>query len=1020
MKPLFRSADWGSLAVWVAILLVAGASGCSDDGGDTSGGSGGAVANDAGNDATLFSPDGGTDGTTADTAPQDARTKDTTPPKDTAEPKDTAQPDTNDGDIPGDTTSDQDAGGDADTGPNFTICKGIAAGDLVITEVLYDPKGTKDNPVSDNKGEWFEVYNTTDKELAIAGMWIGDDDKDAWWVADTAKPIPPKSFYVFGVNADEATNGGVKVDFEYGKPVNLENTKDAIILKCGDVIVDDIYYDKGANWPKLTGVAMALSPTATDAVSNNLPTRWCPATSELPSGDKGSPGKANDVCPNDDKDDDGVPDGKDNCPNTANPKQFDSDYNGIGDNCEPGYIEGCGDYKKEGTEECDDGNGRSGDGCSFFCTLEKPIPAGSLIITEFQTNPAAVPDNQGEWVEIHNISGAPVQLNGLQLQVDATPTAVVHDPKAIVLAAGGYFVIGVASDTDGNGGANVGFVTSSKVIVMPNTKGAISIWSGKTQLDEVVYHKDNGWVLKQGKSTALDPGLLDATKNDDPTSWCVAQVPYGDGDFGTPGLANLPCAITEDSDNDGVPDKWDNCPNDKNKDQKDSDNDGFADACDTCPAIVNKDQKDSNGDGVGDACEKVYCGNGILDGGDECDDGNGVPGDGCSILCKKEVALVEGDLVISEFISNPKMVSDTNGEWIELYNPTQKDHILDGLEVVTGKGSHIVIGDHDGTGTPLVVKAGSYVVLGASATETLNGGVKVDYVWHGLGLTNPTGSIKLLWNGKSIDELQYDSAKDGWPAFKAGRAMSLSEGLELSNSNHLGDSWCNAETMYGMGDYGTPGKPNPKCPVKVVCGDKILGGDETCDDGNDKAGDGCSDTCQKEAPILAPGALVIVEFMARSATGTDSGEWVELYNPTTVDIDLRGMEVRIKSKTLPISATTPIIVKAGGYFVIGITTVTADNGDTPVDLALSGLSLADAGSVVELAAGATVVDSLAYDSGSGWPTTALGISVQLSSDKLNAKQNDEPTAWCPSIAPYGNGGNKGTPGKTNAVCATKD
>lgn len=80
-----------------------------------------------------------------------------------------------------------------------------------------------------------------------------------------------------------------------------------------------------------------------------------------------------------------------------------------------------------------------------------------------------------------------------------------------------------------------------------------------------------------------------------------------------------------DSDNDGIPDSEDNCPNTHNPDQTDSDGDGLGDACDpvdtltpvppdsdgdgipdsddNCPNTYNPDQTDTDGDGLGDACD---------------------------------------------------------------------------------------------------------------------------------------------------------------------------------------------------------------------------------------------------------------------------------------------------------------------------------------------------------------------------------------------------------------------------------
>lgn len=54
-------------------------------------------------------------------------------------------------------------------------------------------------------------------------------------------------------------------------------------------------------------------------------------------------------------------------------------------------------------------------------------------------------------------------------------------------------------------------------------------------------------------------------------------------------------------DADGVGDACDNCMLDYNPDQEDFDNDGVGDACDSCP--LNWEQGDRDNDGLGDACD---------------------------------------------------------------------------------------------------------------------------------------------------------------------------------------------------------------------------------------------------------------------------------------------------------------------------------------------------------------------------------------------------------------------------------
>jgi hypothetical protein len=168
----------------------------------------------------------------------------------------------------------------------------IGYGDLLITEIMYDPAA-----LSDTEGEWFEIYNNSDHPIQLQNLVLGRDDANRHTIADPIE-LEPAGYYVFSrtVTATAAANS-----YSYGTSITLSNTGATLYIfnensgtGPGAVIFSVNYGNPG--FPDGSGASIQLDPGSLDPAQAVLGTSWCAASTAYSTGDLGTPGTANVTC----------------------------------------------------------------------------------------------------------------------------------------------------------------------------------------------------------------------------------------------------------------------------------------------------------------------------------------------------------------------------------------------------------------------------------------------------------------------------------------------------------------------------------------------------------------------------------------------------------------------------------------------------------------------------------------------------------------------------------------------------
>lgn len=170
-------------------------------------------------------------------------------------------------------------------------------------------------------------------------------------------------------------------------------------------------------------------------------------------------------------------------------------------------------------------------------------------------------------------------------------------------------------------------------------------------------------------------------------------------------------------------------------------------------------------------------------------------------------------------------------------------------------------------------------------------------------------------------------------------------------------------------------------------------------------GDGSTNTdddASVSVTVSFPSMTVLINEVAWAGTAsTYSGdEWIELYNPTTADINLSGWKLQSVdgSPSINLSGTIP----AGGYFLLENKTDDLSVSDIPADLIYSG-TLSNSGESLMLYDASNKVVDTANGSG-GWPA---GSSSTYGSMERKGVVTDSRSSWSTNTGVKQNGLNRG-------------
>ncbi len=801
---------------------------------------------------------------------------------------------------------------------------------------------------SDSYAEWIEIYNTSVTDsVDLDGYTISDNGSNSHTITGLA--VGPGDVFTLGNYADPNFNGQINHDYIYSG-FSLDNGADEVILRDDQgTLVDEVWYDDGTLWPDVDGASLMLINHTLD---NNDPANWRSSTVAWANHDFGSPRELNE-----------------------------------------------GSYT---------------------------VP--ELIITEIMYDPHATSDSYAEWFEVYNAGSNPANMRLWHLTDDGN-----NDYRFVQnfwVQPGEYVVLANYNDPNYNGNIDEDWVYSGFSLDQTADEIRLTDHLGN-MLDEVQYDEGMGWPEAYGASIYLNNLGMD---NNDPANWEISMVawPGSTGDFGSPGEQNqagytVPTLIITEimydpyasSDSYGewfeVYNAGSDSVNFRLWEFTDNGTNQFIPQTDYWlqPGeyflFANYANPNYNGN---IAPDYVYSGMGLDQESDEIiihdlrgneidvveysPAGNFPDPVGASIFLTDlglnndlgenwAISTTQwpgsaGDygtpgepnqpvdpvpnIIITEIMAEPYAAADTYAEWFEIFN-AEPDSVNLRYWTLSDSGgnTHTITQD-------LWIHAYEYMVLAKYHDPNYNGNVDEDYVYSGFNLDDPADEIIITDNRfNTVDQVNYDGSfiRHFGASFYC---------LNLGEDNNDPSNWAisDIQWMNSAGDFGSPGEAN-------------------------------------QTPQPTP-EIVITEIMINPNASSDTyGEWFEIYNAGTEDVNMRYWEFFDDGGNSFTILTQDLWIESNEYLLLAKYGDPNYNGNVNEDYVYSGFNLDDPADEIRIEdMHYEIIDEVAYTESPEWPHPD-GASIYI----LNPfADNSVGTAWAVSTSMWaGSAGDFGSPGNPN-------